>query len=247
MGKEKKKSLISESDLNQKNQLKETLFNSPEGRCFLTGVSLAFVFTIWLAVKLLLSPENVHVFMGTIATQIIFSRAASIAFGYSMGLKPSTVIPISIVIETLQVLILFPLFFFSWQQLLVIKRLRNIFGRIQKAAETHKDLVRSYGIAGLFLFVWFPFWMTGPVVGCVIGFMMGLRLWLNMTVVLTGTYAAIFGWAVFLRHFHNRTEIYGSYATIAVLIFLLVIIIAGYLLHRTLYERKKKDHTLPWA
>lgn len=244
MGKDKGENLAGKSDLNQKGQLRETLFNSPEGRCLLAGVSLAFAFTIWLVIKLSMSPEDTHVYMGIVATQIIFSRAGSIAFGYSMGLNPGTVIPISIVIETVQVLILFPLFFFSLQHLLVIKRLKKIFDRIQKAAESHKDIVRSYGAAGLFLFVWFPFWMTGPVVGCVIGFMLGLRLWLNMTIVLTGTYAAIFSWAIFLHHFHNRAGIYGPYATIAILIFLVVIIMVGNLLHRTLHERRKKNHTL---
>jgi len=243
LAKGEKESLTGKPGLNQKSQLKETLFSSPEGRCLLTGVALALVFTVWLSVKLLLSPADIHVFMGIIATQIIFSRAGSIAFGYSMGFEPGTVIPICIIIETVQVLILFPLFFFSLQHLLVIKRLKTMFDRIQKSAETHRDVVRSYGVAGLFFFVWFPFWMTGPVVGCVIGFMMGLRLRLNMAVVLTGTYAAIFGWAIFLRYFHDRTGVYGSYATIAILIFLLVVIIAGYLLHKTLHDRRKKDRS----
>ena len=74
-----------------------------------------------------------------------------------------------------------------------------MFDRIHKAADAHKETVRKYGIAGLFLFVWFPFWMTGPVVGCVIGFMIGLRIRLNLSIVLAGTYMAIIGWAVFLR------------------------------------------------
>ena len=237
MKKTKKKS-ASELDLNQKNQLKGTLLNSPEGRCLVIGVALAFVFTLWLGIKLLLSPEDSQVLIGMTATQIMFGRAAGIAFAYSMGLGYSTVIPICIIIETILVLIFYPLFVFSWRHLLVIKRLKNIFERIRKAAETRKDTVRRYGIAGLFVFVWFPFWMTGPVVGCVIGFMIGLRIWLNMTVVLSGTYVAIVGWAVFLRQFHDRVASYSSYATMALVILLLIIIIVGHLLHRTLHENK---------
>ena len=116
-----------------------------------------------------------------------------------------------------------------------------MFERIREVAETRKDTVRRYGIAGLFVFVWFPFWMTGPVVGCVIGFMIGLRTWLNITVVLSGTYVAIIGWAVFLRHFHDRVTSYSPYATMALLILLFIIIIVGHLLHRTLHENRNKD------
>jgi uncharacterized membrane protein len=246
MAEEKKEQFVSGLDLNQKNQLKRALLNSPEGRCLLIGVALAFVFTLWLGIKLLLSPEDSQVLIGMTATEIMFGRAAGIAFGYSMGLGYSTVIPICIIIETILVLIFYPLFVFSWRHLLVIKRLKNIFERIRKAAETRKDTVRRYGIAGLFVFVWFPFWMTGPVVGCVIGFMIGLRIWLNMTAVLSGTYVAIIGWAVFLRQFHDRVASYSSYATatiatMALLILLFIIIIVGHLLHRTLHENRNKD------
>ena len=241
MAEEKKEQFVSGQGLKQKNQLKRTLLNSPEGRCLLIGVALAFVFTLWLGINLLLSPENSQVLIGMTATQIMFGRFAGIAFGYSMGLGYSTVIPFCVIIETILVLIFYPLFVFSWRHLLVIKQLKNIFERIRKVAETRKNTVRRYGIAGLFVFVWFPFWMTGPVVGCIIGFMIGLRIWLNMTVVLSGTYLAIIGWAVFLRQFHDRVASYSSNATMVLLILLFIIIIVGHLLHRTLHENKNKD------
>ena len=230
-----------ESDLSQRNQLKNTLFNSPEGRCLLIGVTLAFIFIIWLSLKLLLYPEGSQVLIGMTATQIIFGRAAGIAFGYSIGLKYSMVVIIGMVIETILVLIFYPLFVFSWRHLLVIKQLRKTFERIRRAAERHKNIVIKYGIAGLFIFVWVPFWMTGPVVGCVIGFMMGLRIWLNMAIVLSGTYVAILAWAIFLLQFHSRIASYSSYAIVVLLILLFIIIIAGHLLHRTFHGYKGKD------
>jgi hypothetical protein len=82
--------------------------------------------------------------------------------------------------------------------------------------------------------------MTGPVVGCVIGFLLGLRVWLNITVVLTGTCAAIFGWAFFLHQFHDRVASYSSYAAMVLMALLVVIIIVGHLLYRTLHENKNK-------
>ena len=237
---EKTEQPASEPNSEQRNQLKATLLTSSEGRLLLIGVTLAFIYTFWLGVKLLFSPEESQVLIGITATEIMFGRATAMAFGYSIGLGHSTVIPICIIIETILVLIFYPLFVFSWRHLLVIKRLKNIFERTHKAAETHKDKVQKYGIIGLFFFVWFPFWMTGPVVGCVIGFLLGLQAWLNITVVLAGTYAAIFGWAFFLRQLHEQVASYSSYAAMVLMALLVIIIIVGQLLHRTLQENKNK-------
>lgn len=201
---------------------------------------MAFMYTLWLGMKLLFSPEASQVLIGMTATQIMFGRAAGMAFGYSLGLGHSTVITVSMVIETILVLIFYPLFVFSWQHLLTIKWLKNIFERTRKTAESRKGFVKKYGIMGLFVFVWFPFWMTGPVVGCVIGFLIGLRTWVNMTAVLAGTYLAIFGWAFFLRQVHEQVASYSSYAAMVLLALLLIIIIAAHFLHRSRYQNKHK-------
>jgi len=238
---EKTEQPASETNSEQRNQLKATLLTSAEGRLLLTGVALAFVYTFWLGIKLLFSPDDAQIIVGITTTEIMFGRATAMAFGYSLGLRHSTVIPICIMIESILVLIFYPLFVFSWRHLLVLNWLKNIFERIHKAAETHKGKVQRYGIIGLFVFVWFPFWMTGPVVGCVIGFLLGLRAWLNITVVLAGTYAAIFGWAFFLRQFHDQVAAYSSYAAMVLMGLLVIILIVGHLLYRTLHENKNKS------
>ncbi len=235
---EKTEQPASELDSERRNQLKRTLLTSSEGRLLLIGVALAFMYTFWLGVKLLFSPEESQVLVGMTATGVMFGRAACMAFGYSLGLGHSTVIPICIIIETILVLIFYPLFVLSWRHLLVVNWLKNIFERTRKAAEAQRGKVQRYGIIGLFVFVWFPFWMTGPVVGCVIGFLLGLRVWLNMTVVLAGTYVAIFGWAFILRQFHDRVASYSSYAAMVLMALLVIILILGHLLHRTLHEHK---------
>ena len=222
----------------QKKQLKITLLTQSEGRLLMAGVALAFIYAFWLGIKMLFSPEDSQVLVGMTATQIIFGRAAGMAFGYSLDLKHTTVIPMCIVIETISVLIFYPLFVFSWRQLLVINWLKNIFERIRNAAEAKKGIVQRYGIIGLFVFVWIPFWMTGPVVGCVIGFLLGLRLWVIMTAVLAGTCVAIIGWAFFLRQLQDQAASYSPYAAMALMILLVIIIIVGHLLQRTHHNKK---------
>jgi len=222
----------------QRNQLKATLLTNSEGRLLLIGVAVAFTYTVWLLAKLFLAPEEFQVLVGITATAIIFGRAAGMAFGYSIGMGHGTVITVCIIIETIQVLVFYPLFVFSWRHLLVINRLKNIFERMQRAAEKHKGKVQRYGVIGLFAFVWFPFWMTGPVVGSVIGFLLGLRAWVNMTVVLAGTYVAIFCWAFFLHRLHKQVAAYSSYASLILMAVLISIILLGNFLVR---RRQKKS------
>jgi uncharacterized membrane protein len=222
------------------NQLKGTLLHSSEGRLFLTGIALALAYTFWLSIKVLFSPEDSQIFVGMTATGITFGRAASMAFGYSLGLGHKTVIPICMIIETVFVLVCYPLFVFSWRHLLVINSLKKMFERTRKAAEAHKGTVQKYGVIGLFVFVWLPFWMTGPVVGCVIGFLLGLRTWLNMTIVLTGTYVAILGWAFVLRQFHDRVASYSPHAAFILMILLVIVMGVGHFLHRAGHRTEKK-------
>ncbi len=233
---------VIEPNSEQKKQFKTTLLTQSEGRLLMVGVALAFVYAFWLGTKMLYSPEDSQALVGMTATQIIFGRAAGMAFGYSLDLKHSTIIPICIVIETILVLIFYPLFVLSWRRLLVVKWLKNIFERIRNAAEANKDIVRRYGIIGLFVFVWFPFWMTGPVVGCVIGFLLNLRVWVIMTAVLAGTCAAIFGWAFFLRQLLDQTASYSPYAAMALMVLLVIIIISGHILHRSPHGNNHKSN-----
>ncbi|HEC04068.1 MAG TPA: hypothetical protein ENI81_11090 [Phycisphaerales bacterium] len=229
-----------EPNSQQPERLRGTLLTSPEGRILLSGVALAFAYILWLGVKLLVSPDEFQKLMGMTAMDVMFGRAAAMAFGYELELTHAKVIPVCMIVETVLVLIVYPLFVFSWRHLLVVKGLKKLFDGIHKSAEMHKDKVQKYGIIGLFAFVWFPFWMTGPVVGCVIGFLLGLRAWINLTIVLLGTYFAIFAWGLFLRRFRDSVAAYSSQAAMVLMVLLIVIIVVGSLLHGTLRENKGK-------
>jgi uncharacterized membrane protein len=187
----------------------------------------------------LTSPEDSQVLVGMTATQIMFGRALSMALGYRSGIGNSTIILVCIALETIIVLIFYPLFVLSLRHLLVVNWLNNIFERTRRSAEARKGIVQKYGIVGLFVFVWFPFWMTGPLVGCVIGYLLGLRVRLTIAAVLGGTYVAILGWAFFLRKFHDLVASYSSYAAMVLMtVLVIIIVIVGNLLHRTGQDKK---------
>ena len=214
------------------NLSKITLLTSTEGIIFIAGISISLLYIGWLGAEFIFSPEKAQLLAAVTAFEILFGRAACMALGYSLQFGHGTVITICIILETAVVLLFYPLFVFSWKHLLEIKSLKKLFDKIHKAAITHQVKVRKYGIIGLFAFVLFPFWMTGPVVGCVIGFLMALPPWLNLLTVLGGTYAAIFCWAFILNAFHEKVAEDSPFAAMILMLIIVFIAIIGFFLSK---------------
>jgi uncharacterized membrane protein len=202
------------------------LLATSEGHILEIGLIMALLFISMLGVGYIYYQEKAHVFIGMSATNILFGRAAGISFGYSFEISNVLVICTNIIVETILVLIFYPLFVFSWQSILVIKPFRRIIKRTSIAAEAHQDTIRRYGLIGLFMFVWFPFWMTGPMVGCAVGYLLGLSPWKNLAIVLSSTCLAVICWALLLREIHDRIAKHGPYASIA-LVILIILIASG--------------------
>lgn len=216
------------------------LLSTPEGHILEIGLILTLLFVIVLGIGYIRFPEKAHMFLGMSATNILFGRAAGISFGYSFELGNVLVILTNILIETILVLIFYPLFVFSWQSILVIEPLKKFMKHTSLAAETHQDTIRKYGIIGLFMFVWLPFWMTGPMVGCAIGYLLGLSPWKNLTIVLTSTCLAIVCWSLLLRKLHDKVAEYGPYASIILVIAIILIALCIYAIR---YFRHKYNKT----
>jgi uncharacterized membrane protein len=206
--------------------LRDLLMTSAEGRVLLIGIGLTLGYIFWLAFQLFTDPDGFQTLLGMTATEVVFGRIACMGFGYSMGFSHLRVVMISMLLETILVLVFYPLFVFIWQQLLQIKWLKRLSDRTYTAAQRNKDKVRKYGVIGLFMFVWLPFWMTGPVVGCMIGFLLGLRVWINLVTVLAGTYVAILGWAYLLHELHRQTLSYSSYAIVIMAAIIAAVVLA---------------------
>jgi len=142
-------------------------------------------------------------------THVIGGRAAGISWGYAHELPRALVMLANFLVEVFLVMLFYPLFVLSYRKLIIIEPLKDALERAQEAARAHERQVLRWGVPGLLLFVLFPFWMTGPVVGCIIGFLIGLRPWVNLTVVLSGTGLAIVCWGVLLETLQRKLEALG--------------------------------------
>ena len=66
----------------------------------------------------------------------------------------------------------------------------GVFGHwlktLRRTAERHTHVVEPLGAIGLWIFVFFPFWSTGALVGGVVGYLLGIRTKVVFASVFTG-------------------------------------------------------------
>lgn len=176
-----------------------TFISSQEGKIFIVGTLLLFGYFMNIVGVYLFSVDDANKLVGMSVTNFFFGRAAGISFGFSAGLSDGVIIFMNMMIEFIMVMIIYPLFVLSWNKSLDVDFLKNFFSSVKNQRVKYKDFFDKYGKYGLFIFVWFPFWMTGPVIGAIIGFLIGIKHYYTMLIVLSGTSLAIVIWTYFLK------------------------------------------------
>jgi len=208
------------------------LINTSEGRILLTGLSLTLVGLLAMGLIALWDPAMSRMIGVLVITNITVGRSVSMSIGYANGYGHILVLPVNMITETILVLLFYPVFVFSLQKLVIIRPLERVLNTTRVAAERHQATVRKYGVIGLFTFVWFPFWMTGPVVGSALGYLLRFPAWLTMVSVLSGTYIAMVAWAIFLFDLQKRAAVLGSSAPVIIIMIFLAIAVVSYFLQR---------------
>lgn len=212
------------------NSVKNRLFNTDEGKLLLLGLLLILITGIVLFLIYFIDIHSANSIFAMIATNLFVGRVPSLSLGYASGLPHSIVIGTNVLVEMVMVLILYPLFIFSFNNILHIKFLEKFFNDVKVFRVKHQTLFDRYGILGLFVFVFFPFWMTGPIVGSIIGFLIGLRHITIISVVFIATVIAISLWGLFLNEIVKLLNSIDS----SVVPILLIIVIGGYIIYRLL-------------
>lgn len=209
-----------------------------EGYMLRVGLLLAALMIIALGIGWLFFPELTLIFTAMTGLNWLIGRAAGMSFGYASNLSHATVIPANMIIETIQVLLVYPLFVLSVENLLDLPRLRPVVARLRATAEARRGAVSKFGIAGLFIFVFMPFWMTGPAVGSIIGFLIGIRPWVNIAIVLSSTYVAICLWGLLLNELNEWASAFGHLAPFALVLAIILLVLGGRV-HRRVRARSR--------
>ena len=181
-----------------------------ESKILLIGILLILLYLVALLVFLWMGNGYFDKLLSVGFTSLVFGRAAGISLALALEVDFAWAMVINIYIENALVLVVYPLFVWSVQGISTFKGGKKFFDSINKMAIKYEKPINKYGIFGLFVFVWLPFWMTGPIVGAAIGYFMKLKVWVNLLVVLGGTNIAIFCWGYLLSHLDSNFKYFGE-------------------------------------
>ena len=219
-------------------KINHTLLKHKEGQLLLLGLLLLGCFLILLVLCTLFFPQYLQQLLSITATNVIFGRMAGLSIGIATQMDTNLLVGLNFFIESIMVLILYPLFVLSWKKLDLISYppLKQYLAKSKKNAHTYEPLIKRYGVIGLILFVLTPFAMTGPVVGSFVGFLIGFRHEVTLLVVLFSTFIAIIIWVYLIKNFEEVLIAYNDMLMTGFLIAALLMLL-WYLIKRYL----KKD------
>lgn len=189
----------------------------------LVGLAMCLGLALAVGVGLLVAPEVTTTVATVLGLSLVIGIAAGISYGFAAGLGWLEVVVCNVLVESLQVLVVFPLFLLAWHHLVDLGPAAPLLDRLRQAAQARQDSVRRWGIAGLFVFVFIPFWMTGPVVGAIIGFLIGLGSAVNLAIVLSASALGVVVYATFLERLNTWAAAVHPYAVFGTVLALVVL------------------------
>ena len=205
-----------------------------EGKILLLGFILLGCYFILILLCALFYPNYLQQLLSITATNVIFGRMAGLSIGVASQMDSTFLVAFNLFIESIMVLILYPLFVLSWNKLDFVSYppLNRYLERSKKSAHKYEPLIKRYGVIGLILFVLTPFAMTGPVVGSFVGFLIGFRHRVTLSVVLVSTLIAIIIWIYLIKNFEEMLVAYSDMLMIGLFIAVAVLLL-WYLLKKT--------------
>lgn len=125
-------------------------------------------------------------------------RLVSIADGVASGFSPTYLLIQSGTQDVVLLLIVYPWAVAAYQGSSRRGLLSGSVDRVRRTAERHRKVVEPLGVIGLWVFVFFPFWSTGALVGGVVGYLLGMRTWTVFLAVFSGHVVSVVSLVWFL-------------------------------------------------
>lgn len=175
------------------------ILTTTHGKVLLLGIFLVLFLIGFIGVYYFIDIKFAHKISAMVVTNIVVGRVPSLSLGYASELSHFWVITTNVYIEMVMATLFYSAFVFSYHNIEKVSFLHNFFTKIQEYRVKYANLFDKYGIFGLFIFVFSPFWMTGPTVGAIIGYLIGLRPCVIIATVLGATIVAMSVWGLLLN------------------------------------------------
>jgi len=170
--------------------------NMIEVKILFLGLVLTALTGIYFLYLLFTDPGLYKVLSSTAIIHIMGGRALGILTCLSAGISLFYTILYNFFLEVVIVLIAYGIVVLVMRNIIQPKLFDSAVRKAELTAQSQKTKIKKYGSIGLFLFVMFPFFMTGPVIGAIIGYLLNYRAINNFLIVFSGTLASILIYAL---------------------------------------------------
>lgn len=162
-----------------------------EVRILLIGLILTLLTGLYFLYLLFADPRLYKVLSSTAVVHLMGGRALGIAACLSANISLFNTIAYNFFLEVVIVLIAYGMVVLVMRNIIQPKMFHSAVRQAELTAQKEKTKIKKYGAIGLFLFVMFPFFMTGPVIGAIIGYLLNYRAINNFLIVFSGTLTSI--------------------------------------------------------
>ena len=166
-------------------------FDLIEVKILSIGLLLSLLAGLYLLVLLFTDPGLYRVLSSTAIVHVMGGRALGVATCLSANISLFYTIFYNFFLEVVIVLITYGIVVLIMRNIIQPKLFRSTVRQAELTAQKQKTKIKRYGAIGLFFFVMFPFFMTGPVIGAIIGYLLNYRAINNFLIVFGGTLSSI--------------------------------------------------------
>ena len=166
-------------------------FDLIEVKILLLGLLLISLTGIYFLYLLFADRGLYKVLTSTAIVHTMGGRALGIATCLAADISPFWTILYNFYLEVIIVLVAYGVVVLVMRNIIQPKLFRSAVRQAELTAQQQKTKIKKYGAIGLFFFVMFPFFMTGPVIGAIIGYLLNYKAINNFMIVFSGTLTSI--------------------------------------------------------
>jgi hypothetical protein len=172
-----------------------------------------------------------------IAAHILGGRAGNATLGLDYDIAPAFILFQACMQDFIIMFYAFPLFVTGLSAASNWPIVGTALVGIRNLAERHQERLAPYGLLGLLLFVVFPFWSTGPLVGVLVGYLLRLNVFFAFVAVMIGNVIAMSLWLWALEFVVAELSAVNENLPLLLTIGIVAATVAGGVWHRL----KKRD------
>ena len=219
---------------------------SEEGNIFFLGCVMLIVWICAIAILWQFGHELWHQMLTLGFAHLIAGRALSVAQATNAGIAPWIIAVLATYTDMMAMFIAYPLMVFSYKHLIEGRFFQRHAKPVFDAARKGLHRMGHFKILAVFLFVWFPFWMTGIIAGSIMGFLLGLPTWVTLLTASLGSAAAITSWVyAYNQVFARLSTLHRSIPVAATAIILGILVVYRIKTQRTLRRNNHSDDSAP--